>query len=40
VLGVLAVWRGRLDESYLDRWAAALSVTDLLERARRAIAEL
>ena len=40
VLGVLAVWRGRLDEAYLDRWAAALRVSDLLERARRAIAEL
>jgi len=40
VLGVLAVWRGRLDEVYLDRWAAALRVSDLLERARRAIAEL
>ena len=40
VLGVLAVWRGRLDEAYLDQWAAALRVSDLLERARRAIAEL
>ena len=40
VLGVLAVWRGRLDEAYLDRWAAALRVSDLLERARRAIAKL
>jgi hypothetical protein len=40
VLGVLAVWRGRLDESYLDRWAAALHVKDLLDKARRAIAKL
>ena len=40
VLGVLAVWRGRLDEAYLDQWAAALRVSDLLEAARRAIAEL
>lgn len=40
VLGVLAVWRGRLDEAYLDHWAAALRVNDLLERARRAIVEL
>ena len=40
VLGVLAVWRGRLDEAYLDQWATALGVSDLLERARRAIAEL
>ena len=40
VLGVLAVWRERLDEAYLDRWAAALRASDVLERARRAIAEL
>lgn len=40
VLGVLAVWRGRLDEAYLDRWAATLAVGDLLEKARRAVTEL
>ncbi len=40
VLGVLAVWRGRLDEAYLDRWAATLGVSDLLERARSAVANL
>ena len=40
VLGVLAVWRGRLDEAYLDRWGTTLGVSDLLERARRAVAEL
>ncbi len=40
VLGVLAVWRGRLDEAYLDRWAATLRVSELLERARSAVAEL
>lgn len=34
VLGVLAVCRGRLDSSYLDRWAAELGVTDLLAKAR------
>ena len=40
ILGILAVQRGQLDEVYLDRWAANLGVTDLLEKARRAIAEL
>jgi hypothetical protein len=40
VLGVLAVWRGRLDDGYLDRWAVTLGVSDLLERARRAVAVL
>jgi hypothetical protein len=34
VLGVLAVNAGELDERYLDRWAAELSVSDLLARAR------
>ena len=34
VLGVLGVCRGRLDEPYLDRWAAELRVTDLLAKAR------
>ena len=40
--GVLALekQRGQLDEAHLDRWAATLGVTDLLEKARRAIAEL
>ena len=36
VLGVLAVNAGELDERYLDRWAAELSVSDLLARARDA----
>jgi len=34
VLGVLATCRGRLDETYLDRWALDLGVSDLLAKAR------
>ncbi len=34
VLGVLAVSRERLDNDYLDRWAAELGVGDLLAKAR------
>jgi hypothetical protein len=34
VLGVLRTQSGRLDEAYLDRWAAELGVADLLARAR------
>ena len=34
VLGVLQGQAGRLDEAYLDSWAAQLAITDLLERAR------
>jgi hypothetical protein len=33
VLGVLKVQAGRLDTAYLRRWAPALDVADLLERA-------
>jgi len=33
VVGVLKTLAGRLDEAYLKRWAAALGVEDLLERA-------
>jgi hypothetical protein len=35
ILGVMKVQAGRLDEGYLDHWAASLQVSDLLERARR-----
>lgn len=35
IRGVLQVQAGRLDEAYLDRWAAHLNVADLLARARR-----
>ena len=34
ILGVLRVQAGRLDEAYLDRWAADLGVADLLAKAR------
>jgi hypothetical protein len=34
ILGVLRTQAGRLDEAYLDRWAASLRVSDLLARAR------
>jgi hypothetical protein len=34
VLGVLRVQAGRLDWSYLDSWAGALGIADLLARAR------
>jgi hypothetical protein len=35
VVSILIAMRGRLDESYLDRWARDLDVADLLERARQ-----
>ena len=35
ILGVLRVQAGRLDDAYLDRWAADLGVPDLLGEARR-----
>jgi hypothetical protein len=38
VLGVLRTQVGRLDEMYLNRWAADLLVDDLLARARREVA--
>ncbi|HEY1376266.1 MAG TPA: hypothetical protein VGF55_05705 [Gemmataceae bacterium] len=38
VLGVLRVQAGRLDDAYLDRWAAELGVADLLAKARAAAA--
>jgi hypothetical protein len=34
VLGVLRVQAGKLDEGYLDQWAAEEGVADLLVRAR------
>lgn len=39
VLGVLRVQAGRLDEAYLDHWAAELGVADLLAEARAEAAE-
>ena len=35
VLGVLQVQAGRLDDAYLDHWAADLGVADLLHKARQ-----
>ncbi|HZT80221.1 MAG TPA: hypothetical protein VFA26_08365, partial [Gemmataceae bacterium] len=35
VLSVLKVQAGRLDDAYLDRWAAELHVADLLAKARQ-----
>jgi hypothetical protein len=37
ILGVLKVQAGRMDEAYLDRWAAELHVSDLLAKAREQI---
>jgi hypothetical protein len=39
ILGVLVVQEGRLDFAYLRQWAAALGVTDLLERAFGALGQ-
>ena len=38
VLGVFEIQGGRLDQAYLDHWAQALGVSDLLARARQEIA--
>lgn len=35
VLGVLRTQEGKLEEAYLERWAQAIGVTDLLARARQ-----
>jgi len=40
VVGVMRLQLDALDRSYLDRWAAELGVSDLLERARQAAAAL
>ncbi|HEY3216212.1 MAG TPA: nucleotidyl transferase AbiEii/AbiGii toxin family protein [Candidatus Eisenbacteria bacterium] len=40
VLSILAAMRGQLDEKHLDRWARELRLSDLLERARREVADL
>jgi hypothetical protein len=35
ILGVLKVQAGKLDDAYLEHWAADLQVNDLLARARQ-----
>lgn len=40
VLSVLAAGRGQLDEGHLEHWARELGVSDLLDRARTAVADL
>jgi hypothetical protein len=35
VIGVLQIQAGKMDQAYLDRWAADLGVTDLLARVRQ-----
>ncbi|HTU91380.1 MAG TPA: hypothetical protein VMF69_14965 [Gemmataceae bacterium] len=35
ILGVFQVQAGKLDQAYLDHWAADLGVSDLLQRARQ-----
>ena len=35
ILGVLKVQAGKLDDAYLNQWAADLGVADLLLRARQ-----
>src|SRR5216683_501132 len=37
IIGILKVQGGKLDETYLDHWAAELKVTDLLAKARQEV---
>jgi hypothetical protein len=37
IIGVMKTQAGRLDDAYLDRWAADIAVTDLLDRARQQV---
>ena len=39
VRGLLKLQAGELDDAYLSKWAGTLGVDDLLERARRDVAE-
>lgn len=34
VVGILKTWKSKLDDGYLDRWAAELRIADLLDRVR------
>lgn len=40
VLSILAAARGQLDETHLEHWARELGIADLLDRARREVADL
>jgi hypothetical protein len=40
VLSVLVASRGQLDETYLEHWSRELRIADLLDRARREVADL
>ncbi len=40
VLSILAAGRGQLDVEHLERWSQALGIADLLDRARREVADL
>lgn len=40
VLSILAAARGQLDETYLASWSRELGIADLLDRARREVADL
>lgn len=40
VLSILAAARGQLDETYLERWSRELDIADLLDRARKEVADL
>jgi hypothetical protein len=37
ILGVLKIQRGRLDDAYLEHWAAELRLSDLLTKARQEV---
>jgi hypothetical protein len=39
IMGILKLQRGRLDMEYMEKWAAALKVADLFERAVRETVE-
>ena len=40
VLSILAAARGQLDQTHLERWSPELGVADLLDRAKKEVADL